>query len=204
MILNTRVIFVTLALAGMMFSASSIAAGEDVARQGDGYVHDQWGGIVKSGAGLCWRSGSWTERRAIKECDPDLFKNLRVLDLKVFEDKALFEFDSSKLSVSGKEILKDLMKKSGGGEIKGLKIYGHADKIGNSKYNKTLSERRAMVVASYLTTVGASGIAMQVESYGSERPVTTNGECEKMGSKAKKACLSKDRRVEVQLFVEVE
>jgi len=39
-----------------------------------GYVVDQRNVVVRSGSGLCWRSGSWTPAMAIAECDPDLVK----------------------------------------------------------------------------------------------------------------------------------
>lgn len=39
-----------------------------------GYAVDQRNVVVRSGFGLCWRSGSWTPAMAIEECDPDLVK----------------------------------------------------------------------------------------------------------------------------------
>jgi OOP family OmpA-OmpF porin len=34
------------------------------------YAIDQRGYVVKSGTGLCWRTGYWTPAMAIEECDP--------------------------------------------------------------------------------------------------------------------------------------
>jgi OmpA-OmpF porin, OOP family len=39
--------------------------------QPNGYVQSL-GGTVKSGFGLCWRTGYWTPQMATTECDPDL------------------------------------------------------------------------------------------------------------------------------------
>jgi OmpA-OmpF porin, OOP family len=36
-----------------------------------GYLQSS-GGVVRSGFGLCWRTGYWTPQMAIEECDPDL------------------------------------------------------------------------------------------------------------------------------------
>ena len=38
----------------------------------DGYTGSGAGELMKSPFGLCWRTGQWTEAKAIAECDPDL------------------------------------------------------------------------------------------------------------------------------------
>ena len=41
-----------------------------------GYAIDGRADVVKSGTGLCWRTGYWTPAMAIEECDPDLVKKV--------------------------------------------------------------------------------------------------------------------------------
>jgi len=38
----------------------------------DGYAGSGAGEITKSPFGLCWRTGQWSETKAVAECDPDL------------------------------------------------------------------------------------------------------------------------------------
>ena len=40
----------------------------------NGYVVNSSASVVKSGFGLCWRTGYWTPAMAVEECDPDLVK----------------------------------------------------------------------------------------------------------------------------------
>src|SRR5438094_6367574 len=37
----------------------------------DGYARDASTVVVKNPFGLCWRSGQWSEGKAIAECDPE-------------------------------------------------------------------------------------------------------------------------------------
>ena len=60
-------------LAGL-FSVLIAAPGSHASAQAvdkSGYVQSS-GGVVRSGFGLCWRTGYWTPQMAIEECDPDL------------------------------------------------------------------------------------------------------------------------------------
>lgn len=54
------------------------------------------------------------------------------------------------------------------------KITGHTDNIGNKSFNITLSQNRAMSVASYLKSKGIAGNALITEGFGSGQPVTGN------------------------------
>lgn len=57
---------ILLALA-MMMSAGSASA-QTV--ENDGYARDLGRAVWKNPFGLCWRTGQWTEAKAIPECDP--------------------------------------------------------------------------------------------------------------------------------------
>jgi OmpA-OmpF porin, OOP family len=53
--------------------AAALAFSAAVQAQGtSGYVVDSRGDYVRSGFGLCWRTGYWTPALATIECDPDL------------------------------------------------------------------------------------------------------------------------------------
>jgi outer membrane protein OmpA-like peptidoglycan-associated protein len=51
-----------------------------------------------------------------------------------------------------------------------LRIAGHADTSGSSKYNEGLSERRARNVAGLLQNAGVAGETLAVEAFGETRP----------------------------------
>jgi len=62
---------------GALMAVSALAlsslATSVAAQSGEiGYVQDTRGGFVKSGTGLCYRTGYWTPAMANMECDPDL------------------------------------------------------------------------------------------------------------------------------------
>ena len=55
-----------------------------------------------------------------------------------------------------------------------ITVEGHADDSGTPDYNQRLAEARARTVASYLAGRGISMDQIQIQSYGSTRPVATN------------------------------
>ena len=56
-----------------------------------------------------------------------------------------------------------------------VKISGHTDNTGNENHNKTLSTKRAAVVAEYLIDNGVSVERVSVEGLGSSKPLMPNG-----------------------------
>jgi OmpA-OmpF porin, OOP family len=66
-------IWILIVAAGAAIAATSLNA---AAQSEVGYwISPETGGTVwKSGAGLCWRAGSWTQAQATAECDPELVK----------------------------------------------------------------------------------------------------------------------------------
>ncbi len=56
-------------VAAMTFS-SGVFAEDNGAKQG--YLVDSAKGVVRSGFGLCWKTGTWSPADAISECDGDL------------------------------------------------------------------------------------------------------------------------------------
>ena len=68
-------------------------------------------------------------------------------------------------------------------------LEGHADECGTREYNIALGERRGNAVSRYLVVQGVSIEAIEVVSFGEERPVNSGSES---------ASLSENRRVEVR------
>jgi peptidoglycan-associated lipoprotein len=68
-------------------------------------------------------------------------------------------------------------------------LEGHADERGTREYNIALGERRGNAVSRYLVVQGVSIEAIEVVSFGEERPVN---------SASDSASLSENRRVEVR------
>lgn len=116
---------------------------------------------------------------------------------------ALFDFDKATLRPDGQSKLDELA-----GKIKDVKIeviiaVGHADRIGTTKYNQKLSERRAEAVKAYLVSKGIERNRVYTEGKGEAQPVTTT--CVKMGrehrsNKKLVECLQPDRRVEIEVI----
>jgi peptidoglycan-associated lipoprotein len=96
---------------------------------------------------------------------------------KVLEELAdiPFDFDSYSIPTEGLEIIKkdveilNQMLAERGKYIR-ITIEGHADERGSDEYNLALGERRAKTVQNYLVNVGFKSEALQIISYGEERP----------------------------------
>ncbi len=208
-------------------SASAFAQTPGIDMKGTvGYVVDQRGNVVKSGTGLCWRTGYWTPAMAIEECDPDLVKKAvpaaapakpaaapapapapapaaapKPAAQKVtLAADALFDFNKADLRPEGKAKLDKLA-----GDIKGIKLeviiaVGHADRFGTDAYNQKLSEKRAESVKAYLVGKGIEPNRVYTEGKGEKQPITKADQCK--GPKSKKVidCLQPDRRVEIEVI----
>lgn len=187
-----------------------------------GYVIDQRGYVVKSGTGLCWRTGYWTPAMAIAECDPDLVKKAEpamapkakvappppaaaaapkpAAQKVTLAADALFDFDKAVLRPEGIAKLDTLT-----GDIRGIKLeviiaVGHADRFGTDAYNQKLSEKRAEAVKTYLVSKGVEPNRIYTEGKGEKQPITKAGECKGPKNKKTIACLQPDRRVEIEVI----
>jgi OOP family OmpA-OmpF porin len=183
-----------------------------------GYAIDQRDNVVKSGYGLCWRTGYWTPAMAIEECDPDLVKKPEpapapkvappppppapkpAAQKVTLAADALFDFNKANLRDEGKAKLDKLA-----GDIKGIKLeviiaVGHADRFGTDAYNQKLSEKRAESVKAYLVSKGIEPNRVYTEGKGEKQPITKADQCK--GPKSKKTidCLQPDRRVEIEVI----
>ncbi|MBS4099057.1 MAG: OmpA family protein [Sulfuricella sp.] len=197
----------------------------------EGYVIDTRSNVVKSGAGLCWRTGYWTPAMAIEECDPDLIKKEapkpapkaaepakmtppaagpdKPAVKAEFKAETLFDFDKYKVKPEGQKELdnKIVAAMKNHPEVEKLLVTGHTDRIGTVKYNQKLSERRANAVKAYLVKQGIPEARIHAVGKGESSPnaeANTKEKCK--GVKGKKkliACLQPDRRVTVEPEVQV-
>lgn len=218
----------------LLASLASIAAPAQAQRT-TGYVVDSRGEYVKSGFGLCWRTGYWTPALATVECDPDLVpKPAAAAPLKpvspapapaapapvakpapkpatapvaqrvTLSADVLFEFDKALITPAGRQRLDELHAKTTGVSLEVVIAVGHADRIGATRYNQRLSERRAEAVKAYLVSKGIASNRAYSEGKGEMQPVTGD-KCRNMGAENRRnaklvACLAPDRRVEIEIL----
>jgi len=107
----------------------------------------------------------------------------------------LFDFDSAVLKPEGRDLLDKLARGVGEAHYTSISIVGHADRIGSESYNRSLSERRAHAVRSYLIARGLDGGKLSAWGEGSSEPMTTADECRGLRGKRLIDCLAPDRYV---------
>lgn len=188
------------------------------------YVIDGRGLVVKSGAGLCWRTGFWTPAAAADvkaselpvgcECDKDLLPKGKcdapaagakaaggakpTSDKITLNADALFDFNKADLRPEGKAALDELYTKVQRIKLEVLIAVGHADRFGDDAYNQKLSEKRAEAVKAYLVAKGIEKNRIYTEGKGEKNPVTKPEDCKGPKSPKVVACLQPDRRVDVE------
>jgi OOP family OmpA-OmpF porin len=217
--MNKQLLKVSL-LAALGLSATATFAQANPANTG--YAQDSRGGVVKSGAGLCWRTGYWTPAMANAECDPDLVLKpvaapapppapapapapaptpKPAAEKVTLAADTLFDFDKATLRPEGRAKLDELVAKAKDIKLEVIIAVGHADRLGSDRYNQKLSEKRAEAVKAYIVGKGIEPNRVYTEGKGEKQPVTKPGECK--GTKKTKAliaCLQPDRRVEVEVI----
>jgi len=85
-----------------------------------------------------------------------------------FTNKILFGFDQSDLSSEAKSNLSNLVKVLNDYPDTNIEIQGHTDSDGSTKYNKDLSERRAIAVSNNLITKGIDVQRIVIVGYGEQ------------------------------------
>ncbi len=202
-------------LSTVVVSASLLAAIPAAQAQApapsNGYVQSS-GGTVRSGFGLCWRTGYWTPSMATEECDPDLVPKTTpvaapapvapavkpppappkpVVEKVTLKGDTLFDFDKSVVKPEGKQILDRLADQAKDLQLEVIIAIGHADATGTDAYNQKLSERRAAAVKAYLVSKGVAANKITTEGKGEKMPVADNKTREGR---------AKNRRVEVEVI----
>lgn len=89
--------------------------------------------------------------------------------------QVFFDSDATNLrsgSISNLEVIADQVRATPGRLT--VNVVGHSDDSGTPEYNRRMAEARARAVASYLGARGLSMSQIDVSSYGSERPISSN------------------------------
>ncbi len=178
------------------------------------YLQDSRGVIVRSGTGLCVRTGYYSAADAVPGCDAPIVKPAPVVaksaPVKVapapapapvaapaptsekvtFAADAFFDFDKAVLKPEGKAKLTDLSAKLKGMNLEVIIAVGHTDSVGTDAYNQKLSLRRAEAVKAFLTSTGIDANRVYTEGKGEKQPVADNKTSEGR---------AKNRRVEIEV-----
>lgn len=200
-------------LASLLFVSLCLAG---TAHAAGGYVTDSRDVVVKSGNGLCWRTGYWTPSMATAECDPELAPKPKMAEqpamksnppvaakvesrnLSIASD-GLFAFGKATLLPKGKAKLDEVARQLQGHSFDQILVTGHTDRLGKPALNQRLSMKRAEAVKAYLVSKKVDGSRIRVAGKGSAEPVTKADQCPGKGGPKVIACLQPDRRVEIQV-----
>lgn len=196
--------------AKLVFAASAVVAFSAQAQTDikastphSAYAQASNGTIVRSGTGLCWRTGYWTPADAVPGCDGALVAAaapaaapapgaapVPTSEKVTFAADAFFDFDKSVLKPDGKAKLDDLASKLNNLNLEVIIAVGHTDAVGSDAYNQKLSIRRAEAVKGYLVGKGIDAKRVYTEGKGEKQPVATNKTA---------AGRAQNRRVEIEV-----
>ncbi len=112
---------------------------------------------------------------------------------------ALFEFakyGADDILPRGREELAAIASQLKEADSASIRIVGHTDRIGSDASNQLLSQRRAQTVREFLVDHGVAASAITAEGRGESEPVK---DCEEQPRAALIACLTPNRRVEIQV-----
>lgn len=165
-------------------------------------VYDSSGTVVRSTSGACVRT-QWYNGYDV--CGTDVAVAAPRLHARVLsreERTAYFGFNQASLSPEMRERLDTLANElRSNDQVRGARIVGYADRIGNPVYNEKLSKRRAEAVRRYLVSRGIINARVADTRWFGERAPAT--ECPDDLSRVELIdCLQKDRRVEVEIDYE--
>jgi OOP family OmpA-OmpF porin len=172
------------------------------------FVLDQRSGVVKSGFGLCWHSGTGPAPASTAECGsnyvvPPMAKSEAapkpVTQRVTLDADTLFDFNKADLRPAGRDALDDFVGKTKDITPEVITAVGHADRFGSESYNMELSAQRAAAVKTYLLSKGIESNRISTEGRGETQPVTKAGDCLGARSKAVIECLQGDRRVDIEV-----
>jgi OmpA-OmpF porin, OOP family len=85
-----------------------------------------------------------------------------------------FEFDSTELSATGRNLLDQMARMLAGQPDLEVEIIGHTDSLGTEAYNLDLSVRRADSARTYLVGKGIDTVRLTATGRGQSQPVATN------------------------------
>jgi len=113
--------------------------------------------------------------------------------------RELFEFNQATLTPAARELLdKEVLERMRElGNIRIIRISGHADRVGGEQYNDKLSYRRAEAVRAYLVSQGVDRALIATFAFGEARPVSSCADGKPL--KEMVECLAPNRRVEIDI-----
>ena len=196
-----------------------------------GYVSTAGDQVWTSPYGLCWKTTDWTPEKAAAPCDAVRAVQVAapppvavappppapaptplvvapppqppVIEQISLSSDVLFAFDKAELKPEGMKKIDDIASRLKGANVQLINAIGHADRIGNDKYNQQLSEKRAEAVKEYLAQKGVETTKVRSEGRGKSDPVTGD-QCKGMKGDKLISCLQPDRRVDIEVRGEKE
>jgi OOP family OmpA-OmpF porin len=108
----------------------------------------------------------------------------------------LFGFDSATLTMPQPKLDEIAAALQADPSITDVDITGYTDRLGSTKYNQKLSERRANAVREYLVGKGVDSSRLKAYGKGKQNPVVTD--CKQKKKSELIECLAPNRRVEVE------
>jgi OOP family OmpA-OmpF porin len=115
-----------------------------------------------------------------------------------FSATELFGFNSAELHAPQPKLDEIAAALGSSDQVNNVVITGYTDRLGSSKYNQKLSERRANAVKDYLVGKGVAGERLTAVGKGEANPVVS---CTEKKRSALIKCLEPNRRVEVEQIV---
>lgn len=183
-----RTLIATIALLALHGFSSAHASGMQDA------AFDKNARAVRDARGNCVHT-KWTG--GMENCGQN---RMSAVDLTQEQRTVYFDFNSAVISASERTKLDQLATIiNSSNEVSGVRIHGFTDQMGTSSYNNGLATKRAAAVKKYLDKQSRLRSSADVRGIGKSEPVE---QCASMETRDEKiACMSGERRVEVELMV---
>ncbi|MCQ2336654.1 MAG: OmpA family protein [Paludibacteraceae bacterium] len=133
-------------------------------------------GIAVSHPGYMFHSENFDlpEQNEYKEISKDITLKKIAVGKSVILKNLFYEIDKADLSLESIVELGNVIKLLNDNPTMCLEIQGHTDRTGTKAHNKTLSEKRAQSVATYLIEKGIDPNRLTSKGYGYDKPIAPN------------------------------
>jgi OmpA-OmpF porin, OOP family len=106
---------------------------------------------------------------------PDIYKAIIIREDRIeLKQKVYFATNEDRILARSFSLLDEVARALRDRKKLNVRIEGHTDSVGNEKYNKELSDRRAHSVRKYLMDKGIEGGRMEALGLGEEQPIDDN------------------------------